>query len=116
MREKHSGKTTLGIASEALWEDDPDSNLGLGTSFASTINAIEQLWKPFSDIVLLVDEANLAGTGRRADEGLGDFVFLSETGAPRRRFGDPSVARRDIRLATLITANDPIVEQLSRGQ
>ncbi len=114
--EKQSGKTTLGISVAALWGDDPNSNLGIGTSFASTINAIEKQWSWFSDIGLLVDEVNLAGIGRKADESLGHFVFLSETGAPRRRLGDGPDTGPGTRLATLVTANDPIMQQLSAGQ
>jgi hypothetical protein len=114
--DKQSGKTTLGISYVALWGDDPNSNLGVGTSFASTINAIEKQWNWFNDIGLLVDEVNLAGIGRKADENLGHFVFLSETGEPRRRLGDAPDGRPGTRLATLVTANDPIIQQLSAGQ
>jgi hypothetical protein len=105
-----SGKSILGSLAMSVWAGNPDSDIGGCESWNLTTNALEDQKQQHQDMLLVLDEGNLAGPGRRArSEFLQEAVFKMATTGQKRRFGDRR-GTTHVRLVMLSTTNTPLAE------
>lgn len=102
---KEIGKSSIAALGVSVWAGDPNSDVGGGESWDVTVNALDRLKVAHSDSLLVLDEANLAGTsGQDQRELITKAVFkLAATGG-RKRYTDKS-AMPEVRLAVFSTSN-----------
>lgn len=103
-----TGKTTLGLLAASVWAGNPDSRTGGGETWDLTPNRFDDLKLSHRQVLLLLDEGNLAGDTVEARRKLiHQAVFgLTNSGA-RQRMGDPP-AKPHAQLAVLSTSNRPL--------
>lgn len=99
------GKSTLGMLAASVWAGDRDSTCGGGETWNLTPGRFDETKLAHRHMLLLLDEANLAGASKEARKQLiQQAVFgLTNTGQ-RQRSGDP-LNKPHAHLAVLSTSN-----------
>ncbi|WP_192216568.1 DUF927 domain-containing protein [Methylobacterium bullatum] len=99
------GKSTLGMLAASVWAGDRNSNCGGGETWNLTPGRFDETKLAHRHMLLLLDEANLAGASKEARKQLiHQAVFgLSNTGQ-RQRSGD-QLTKPHAHLAVLSTSN-----------
>ncbi|WP_227440289.1 DUF927 domain-containing protein [Methylobacterium sp. W2] len=99
------GKSTLGMLASSVWAGDRDSTCGGGETWNLTPGRFDETKLAHRHMLLLLDEANLAGASKQARKQLiQQSVFgLTNTGQ-RQRSGDP-LNKPHAHLAVLSTSN-----------
>lgn len=106
--EPETGKSTLAVLAASVWAGDPDSDTGGGETWNRTLGSLDPLKVSHSDMLLMLDEVNMAGGNAREQADLirsATFRFAS-TGT-RGRLAGP-VMSSDVRMALLSTSNEAL--------
>lgn len=103
-----TGKTTALRVAGSLWGGREDSDTGWAETWWSTDNGVEKLMHQHTDALLVLDEASLAGSGRRARiDKQRAAVFMLASGRGRARHDDDDDVQI-ARLVTLSSSNEPL--------
>lgn len=103
-----TGKTSIAVMAASVWAGDPDNDAGGGENWNATLGNLDLVRAAHNDTLLLLDEANLAGsTPRDLGQLLHKTVFRMAATEGRRRMGDTG-ATPNIRVALLSTSNEPL--------
>lgn len=111
-----TGKSTLAVLAASVWAGDPTSDAGGGENWNSTAGGLAILKACHSDTLLMLDEANLAGTNtRNQSELIKGAIFTLAAKGGRTRYTDATAAP-NIHTALLSTSNEPFnrIVQASR--
>lgn len=106
--EPETGKSTVAVLAASVWAGDPDSDTGGGETWNRTLGSLDPSKTSHSDMLLMLDEVNMAGGNAREQADLiraATFRFAS-TGT-RKRLTDP-VMTADVRMALLSTSNEAL--------
>lgn len=107
------GKTTVQRFMASVVGPAMEKDRGYITSFYMTPAALEQATQWHADMPLIIDEANLFGSGEsgRADKRkMRDFSFQMSSGTTKGRFNDPQ--QEGFRFVYVTSANEPFSQLL----
>ena len=100
-----TGKSSLGIAAASVWAGNPESKHGGGETWDLSPGRFDELKFGHRHLLLMLDEANLAGGDQRQRERLTrQAIFTLTSSGVRQRFGDSYTAIHS-QLAVLSTSN-----------
>lgn len=103
--ERERGKTTLALLAASVWAGRPGESIGGAESWKSTLAGFEATRARHRHSLLVLDEANLAGTdGKKAGALIGDAIMSLVAPQQKTRHGDPGNVL-PIQLAILSTSN-----------
>jgi hypothetical protein len=106
------GKTILGSLAASVWSGNPDSDVGGGELWDTTLNAVDDTKLVHCDGLVVFDEGNLIGATLKArQEFAQQVVFKLGTTGTKRRKGDSPVGEH-APLALLSTTNTSLAELL----
>ncbi|MHC2018955.1 DUF927 domain-containing protein [Methylobacterium sp. CM6247] len=110
------GKSTLGMVAASVWAGDRDSTCGGGETWNLTPGRFDETKLAHRHMLLLLDEANLAGASKEARKQLiHQAVFgLTNTGQ-RQRSGD-QLTKPHAHLAVLSTSNRRLSELIEGSE
>ena len=101
------GKTTGARLAGSMWGGDPDEGGNFIDTWLTTMAGLETKMQFHSDALLVLDEANLAGsTPAERAKFQTAAVFMLDTGGPRGRFGEADSSLT--RLTVISTSNAPL--------
>ncbi|TPK86992.1 DUF927 domain-containing protein [Mesorhizobium sp. B2-4-13] len=106
--DRETGKSTVAVLAASVWSGKRNSDSGGGQNWNRTLGSLDPLKESHADVLLMLDEANSAGSNAREKADLlqaAAFRFAS-TGT-RTRLTDP-VSSTDVRVALLSTSNEPL--------
>ncbi|WP_313522948.1 DUF927 domain-containing protein [Shinella sp.] len=111
--EKLSGKSTLGALAASVWAGDPEKTEGGGESWNMTSNAFDLRRDDHRDMLLVLDEAEGAGSDERDRQSLAkSVIFRGATTTKKLRMNQTNRTPAPLRLALLSTANTSFREVL----
>jgi putative DNA primase/helicase len=68
----------------SVWGGDPDSTLGFGNPWYTTVNGIENIAPPYCDALLILDDSQHTETSaRKSAEVIGNTIYLLASGMPK---------------------------------
>jgi Domain of unknown function (DUF927) len=107
------GKTVTGIVASSTWGWDPDPNhkLGFGTSWNTTLNAVEPTLLGYNETMAFLNETRtMSDEGRGREAAILDAIMLAAEGKGKARY--PKAGTRSYQTPILSTSNPSVVAML----
>ncbi len=106
------GKSTLAFLAASVWAGDPARETLGAESWLTTLEAIERQMAVHADALLVLDEANKAGSSRKTQRELIEKAIFRLSGTEGKARHGTGVEVSGARLLTISTSNEPLAQLL----
>ena len=106
------GKSTLAFLAASVWAGDPARETLGAESWLTTLEAIDRQMAAHADALLVLDEANKAGSSRKKQRELIEKAIFRLSGTEGKARYATGVEVSGARLLTISTSNEPLAQLL----